>query len=62
MFTEKSESVKVVVRCRPLSEKEMKEMNTTKSDDNFGTIMVTFALIAITTWIIVNGPRSSLFG
>ncbi|MEK6918829.1 MAG: hypothetical protein AABW73_02210 [Nanoarchaeota archaeon] len=42
--------------------KEMREMNTVKSDDNFSTIMVTFVLIALTTWIIVNGPRSALFG
>ncbi len=41
--------------------KEMKEMNVSKNNDHFSTIMITFVLIAITTWIIVYGPRSALF-
>ena len=41
---------------------EMKENNNHKKKDHFGTIALSFILTAITTWIVVFGPRSALFG
>ena len=40
---------------------EMKENERQRKDDHFLTIFITFILIAITTWLIVFGPRSGLF-
>ncbi|MBI2451782.1 hypothetical protein HYV50_01745 [Candidatus Pacearchaeota archaeon] len=41
--------------------KEMKEVTNHKKQDNLFSIVITFILIAITTWFIVFGPRSALF-
>ena len=41
--------------------KEMKENERQKHEDHFSTVLITFILIAITTWLIVYGPRSGLF-
>jgi hypothetical protein len=42
--------------------KEMKENDRQKKEDHTITIALTFALIAVTTWLIVFGPRSAIFG
>ncbi len=54
-------SALIMVLLNYMIYKEMKEMNASKNDDHFSTIMITFVLIAITTWIIIYGPRSALF-
>ena len=41
---------------------EMKENNNHKKKDYFGTIVLSFLLTSITTWLVVYGPRSALFG
>lgn len=41
--------------------KDMKEAEHKSSGDNFMTFFVTLILIAITTWLIVYGPRSAIF-
>lgn len=41
---------------------EMRENERQKKEDHFITIMVTSVLIIITTWLMVFGPRSALFG
>lgn len=41
--------------------KEMKETERERKEDHFLTLFLTLILIAITTWIIVFGPRSGLF-
>jgi len=41
--------------------KETKETKREKKEDHFFTIVLTFILIAITTWLIVYGPRSAIF-
>ncbi len=42
--------------------KEMKENERQKKEDHFLTIALTFILIVLTTWLIVFGPRSAIFG
>ena len=42
--------------------KEMKETDRQRKEDYMFVIGLTFVLIAITTWLIVFGPRSALFG
>ena len=42
--------------------KEMKENERQRKEDHFVTISITFILTAVTTWLIVFGPRSALFG
>lgn len=41
--------------------REMKENPRQLQEDHFITIVTTFVLIAITTWIMIYGPRSALF-
>ncbi len=41
---------------------EMKENERQRKEDHSVTIMITFILIIITTWLMVFGPRSALFG
>jgi len=41
---------------------EMKENERQKKEDHSMTIVITFVLIIITTWLMVFGPRSTLFG
>jgi len=41
---------------------EMKENEKQLKEDNFITILLSFALTIITTWLVVYGPRSALFG
>lgn len=41
---------------------EMKEMREHRKDGDGFVAIVTFILIALTTWLIVYGPRSALFG
>lgn len=41
---------------------EMKEIKEHKKDGNGFVIIVTFILIVLTTWLIVYGPRSALYG
>ncbi len=40
--------------------KEMKETKRQLEEDHFFTIFITFILIAITTWLIVYGPRGGI--
>ena len=40
---------------------EMKEHERQRKEDHFMTFLITFILIAITTWLIVFGPRGGLF-
>jgi heme/copper-type cytochrome/quinol oxidase subunit 4 len=40
---------------------EMKENERQKEEDHLMTIMITFILIIVTTWLMVFGPRSALF-
>ncbi len=42
--------------------KETKELERKLVESHFLTIFFTFLLISITTWIIVFGPRSAIFG
>ncbi|MEK6926240.1 MAG: hypothetical protein AABW50_03095 [Nanoarchaeota archaeon] len=42
--------------------KEMKETERQRKEDHMLTIVLTFVLISITTWLIVFGPRSAIFG
>lgn len=42
--------------------KEMKNEERKIHDAQFSTIMLTFILIIITTWLMVYGPRSGVFG
>lgn len=42
--------------------KEMKEMEVNADNDYFSVVMITIILMSITSWIIINGPRSALFG
>ena len=42
--------------------KEMRESERQKKEDHFFTIVLTFVLMALTTAVIVFGPRSALFG
>lgn len=41
---------------------EMKENNEQLREDNFMAIFLSFVLTAVTTWLVVYGPRSVLFG
>jgi len=41
---------------------EMKENERQKKEDHSMTIVITFVLIIVTTWLMVFGPRSTLFG
>ena len=41
---------------------EMKENDRQRKEDQSMTIFITFALIILTTWLMVLGPRSALFG
>ena len=41
---------------------EMRENERQRKEDHFLTFFVTLILIAITTWLIVFGPRSGVFG
>lgn len=41
---------------------EMKENERQKEEDHRITIAITFVLIILTTWLMVFGPRSPLFG
>jgi hypothetical protein len=41
---------------------ETREFERRHKDDNFYTIWITFILISLTTWLIIYGPRSTLFG
>ena len=41
---------------------EMKENERQKKEDHSMTIVITFVLIIVTTWLMVFGPRSALFG
>src|SRR3989344_1904645 len=40
---------------------EMKENERQKEEDHFMTIIITFVLIVLITWLMVYGPRSALF-
>ncbi len=40
---------------------EMRENERQRKEDHFFTFFITFILIALTTWLIVFGPRSGLF-
>ncbi|MBI5803262.1 hypothetical protein HY448_01085 [Candidatus Pacearchaeota archaeon] len=42
--------------------KEMKLEERTNKEDYFWTFVITFLLITLTTWIMVLGPRSGVFG
>lgn len=42
--------------------KEMKENQRQLHEDHMLTIVITFILIILTTWLMVYGPRSALFG
>ena len=42
--------------------KEMSGEESGKKEDHFSTIVITFVLMSITTWIMVFGPRSGIFG
>ncbi len=42
--------------------KEMSREERRKKEDHFSTIVLTSILMSITTWIIVFGPRSGIFG
>jgi len=41
---------------------ETKREERHKKEDHLFTIILTFVLIAVTTWLMVFGPRSALFG
>ena len=41
---------------------ETKETERQKSEDHFITVIVTFILTILTTWLMASGPRSLLFG
>ena len=42
--------------------KEMKEMERKKHESHFLTFLLTLSLIIMTTWLVVYGPRSGVFG
>ena len=42
--------------------KEMKNEERRKYEDHLFTILLTFILMTITTWLMVFGPRSGVFG
>ena len=42
--------------------KETRESERKVVESNFSTIWFTFLLISITTWLVVFGPRSAIFG
>ncbi len=42
--------------------KEMQEAAGSKKRDQFSTVVLTFILIVATTWLMVFGPRSGVFG
>ena len=44
------------------SDVDRKEYERQRKEDYMFVIGLTFVLIAITTWLIVFGPRSALFG
>ncbi len=54
-------SAVMVVGLNYMIYKEMKENERERKEDHLLTFFITFILIAITTWIIVFGPRSGLF-
>jgi predicted nucleic acid-binding Zn ribbon protein len=54
-------SAVIVVGLNYMIYKEVKERERERKEDNFLTFFITFILIAITTWMIVFGPRSGLF-
>ena len=41
--------------------KETKSMERQRKEDNFLTILLSFILTIVTTWLIVFGPRSAIF-
>lgn len=52
----------ILVSLNYMIYREMKESEKQKSEDHMLTIIVTFVLIIVTTWLMVYGPRSALFG
>src|SRR3989338_8710377 len=40
---------------------EMRETERQRKDDHFMTVVITFILMALTTWLIVFGPRTGIF-
>jgi hypothetical protein len=55
-------SAGIIVGLNYMVFKEMRELHTTADKDQFFTIFLTIILMSITMWIMVFGPRSSLFG
>lgn len=51
----------IIIGLNYMIYKETREHERKVKDDNFITILITFILIIITTWIMVFGPRSALF-
>ena len=41
--------------------KESKQLQRQRKEDNFLTVLLTFILTIVTTWLIVLGPRSAIF-
>ncbi len=54
-------SAVIMVKLNYMIYIETKDHERGKKEDNLLTIALTFILIAITTWIIVYGPRSAIF-
>jgi len=51
----------IVLSLNYMIYKETREVKRQKAKDNFFTIALTFILMALTTWLIVYGPRSAIF-
>ena len=52
----------IIIALNYMVYREMKETEKQLKEDHFFTVVITFILIAITTWLILFGPRSALFG
>ena len=51
----------IIIGLNYMIYKESKQLERKLIEDHFLTILLTFMLITITTWLIVYGPRSAIF-
>lgn len=54
-------STVIMIKLNYMIFTETKESERQRKEDHFFTIILTFILIIITTWLIVYGPRSGVF-
>ncbi len=55
-------STVIIFSLNYLVYREMKETTKQIKEDHFLTVVLSFALTMITTWLMISGPRSGVFG